>query len=131
MLVLMLHNSQWEEAAAAVRAEEKREGLDNAYIVSFIAPSVEEGEEINGGELPTKALLNAVSDLCQTRYVTDCRNDGRLFILVNVKNNELKPFFLLSPSFLVRFLFEVNPCTSMHSPPTRFVLPLRNVSPFG
>jgi len=52
--------------AAAVRAEEKREGLDNAYIVSFIAPSMEEGE-INGGELPTKALLNAVSDLCQTR----------------------------------------------------------------
>ncbi len=67
VLVLMLQDSQWEEAAAAVRAEEESAGLDNAYIVSFIAPSMGEGGEINGGELPTKALLNAVSDLCQTR----------------------------------------------------------------
>ena len=67
VLVLMLRESQQEEAAAAIRAEDEIEGLDNAYIVSFIVPDIEDAEEGNGDILPTKALLNAVSDLCQTR----------------------------------------------------------------
>lgn len=70
IIVLMLNNPQRERGVVLdlIRAEEKVGGLDNAYIVFFFSPS-SGGQEVNGGHLPTKALLNAVGDLCQTRLV--------------------------------------------------------------
>lgn len=70
VLVLMLLESQREAVANAIQSEVQNERLDNALIVYFFVPRTEdENEEVNGGDLPTKALLNAVSDLCQTRCV--------------------------------------------------------------
>lgn len=66
----MLLESQREAVANAIQSEVQNEGLDNALIMHFFVPGPEdEDEEVNGGDLPTKALLNAVSDLCQTRCV--------------------------------------------------------------
>lgn len=68
VLVLLLCESQREAVATAIQSEVQNEGLDNALIMYFFVPNMEgEGEEVNRGDLPTKALLNAVGDLCQTR----------------------------------------------------------------
>lgn len=70
VLVLMLRESQREAVATAIQFEVHNEGLDNALIMYFFAPNLEgEDKEVNGGDLPTKTLLNAVGDLCQTRFV--------------------------------------------------------------
>lgn len=68
----MLRDSHHEKEGVQelIRSEEEFGVLDNAYIVYFSAP-YSLGEEVDGGDLPTKALLNAVGDLCQTRYA--CR----------------------------------------------------------
>lgn len=69
ILVLMLRESQREAVATAIQFEVQNERLDNALIMFFFVPKMGgEDEEVNGGDLPSKALLNAVGDLCQTRY---------------------------------------------------------------
>ncbi|CAM9865198.1 unnamed protein product [Ectocarpus sp. 12 AP-2014] len=79
IIVLMLNNPQRERGVVLdlIRAEEKVGGLDNAYIVFFFSPS-SGGQEVNGGHLPTKALLNAVGDLCQTRHLLILPSDFRI-----------------------------------------------------
>lgn len=68
VLVLMLRESQREDVATAIQSEVQNEGLDNALIMYFFASNMEgEDDVVNEGDLPTKALLNAVVDLCQTR----------------------------------------------------------------
>lgn len=96
VFVLMLRDSQqeMEYVQELIRSEEELGVLDNAYIVYLFSPN-SVGEEVNGGNLPTKALLNAVGDLCQTRYTlprtTSCLNPfitrqcntlGSAFVLV-------------------------------------------------
>ncbi|CAM9346895.1 unnamed protein product, partial [Hapterophycus canaliculatus] len=70
VFVLMLSDSQQERDGVQerIRSEEERGVLDNAYIVYFVSPN-SVGEEGNRGDLPTKALLNTVGDLCQTRHL--------------------------------------------------------------
>lgn len=62
----MLRDSEREDVELTIQAEER---LDNAYIVYFFAPNSGTEGIVNDGDLPTKALLNAVADLCQTRYL--------------------------------------------------------------
>lgn len=83
VLVLMLRESQREAVVTLIESEVRNEGLDNVFIVYFSAPNKEdEVEEVNGGDLPTKALLNAVGDLCQTRYQIPYRGPIPRFTLM-------------------------------------------------
>ncbi|CAM9986485.1 unnamed protein product, partial [Scytosiphon promiscuus] len=67
VFVLMLRDTlqEKEDVQELIRSEEELGVLDNAYIVYFFSP-YSAGAEVNDGDLPTKALLNAVGDLCQT-----------------------------------------------------------------
>lgn len=65
ILVLLLHESEVEDVRYIIKEDTR--WLDDAYIVYFFAPTFGVDGIVNDGDLPTKALLNAVGDLCQTR----------------------------------------------------------------
>lgn len=62
----MLHEQEVEDVKIII--EENVRWLDNAHIVHFSTGDSSTQEIKVDVDVPTKALLNAVGDLCQTRY---------------------------------------------------------------
>ncbi|CAN0276732.1 unnamed protein product [Pylaiella littoralis] len=67
ILVLMLHEQEVEDVKIII--EENVRWLDNAHIVHFSTGDSSTQEIKVDVDVPTKALLNAVGDLCQTRHL--------------------------------------------------------------
>lgn len=74
ILVLILSVEDANEVVAKLRKEEDLEdscGMENALVMAFLVPKEDEekgsSQKPLGQEMPYKSLLNALSDLCQTR----------------------------------------------------------------
>lgn len=119
ILVLMLHETEVE--GVTIMIEENTDWLDNAFIVYFFMPYFGDERKMYGADLPTKTLLNAVGDLCQTRYLVSgyfCRCLVPSLAGINVENVEAQAQALVRLDFVAgRYSLKAHTMSTTGRPP--------------